>query len=517
MTALDPHRGGDGHRLGYTLPALDGSVWLGLRASSLTVLALTLTFTVGAVLGGAPVPLAVAVLLLGGLPAVLPVAGRTVLGWLPAVIGHTLTRLTRATTWSGHTVTPDAAPDPRPRLDRVQLRVPAEYGRLDLLSLHTDHAGRTGPIAAVRNRRHPGEVTVVFEVTGTDRHALLDSHAQDTQLARWGSCLSALAADPRVHRLQWLTHTRPDTADHHTLRPAERGGLAAAGHVDVGLLEDYAQLTAAATAAALRHRHLLVLALHLDPSQDRTQDRRRDRDPGTAQVWRDALVEHVRDLAATLLTADLLPYPLSPAELGSTLRLLTDPTLSEEIIAPADPRRWTISSRHASWDHCRTDDTLHRSYAVTGWPRLTLPADWLAPILHTPPPDRTGRTLAVHARPVAPAHAARRARSVRAKAQLDAADRSRLGLSNGGASAADTLAVTDAVQLEAELVAGYRLANLTAFVTVSAPDPERLRVASSALRTLSATHRLDLRPLHGQHPHGLLATLPFGQLPGGRS
>ena len=538
--------------LRYTLPALNGTVWLGLRPCALAALGGTVGAVVSLLMVGAPLLLAALVLLAGALLAVVPIAGRTPLSWLPLLVRHAASRFLGDLGWHltglddsdddlraalGHgrraRFVPAPAGEPSPRWSPTTLGprrptrvpLPPECGRLYLRSLDSG-AGDTAPIGVLLDR-DSRDLTVVFEVIGTDRFGLLDPAGQDSQLARWGTCLSALAADPRVQRVQWLTHSRPDMSSHVDDRDHEgrNGGDAELPSYSTGTFEipsgdlraDYQELVGRATRAALTHEHLLTLTLSpASTGRGKTAGR-----PGRAAVAAagqdDTLVESVRDLAALLLAADLLPHPLSPAELGSTIRQLCDPNLpdhtnSEHSQAPADPRQWGLLSRRRQWDSCRTDDTVHRSYAVAGWPRLALPADWLAPLLHTPPPDGTSRTLAIHAQPVTPAHAARQARAATAKARLDAADRSRLGLSP---ATTDTLAQTDAAALEAELVAGYRLTVLTALLTVSAPDPDRLAVASRAVQTLSVTHRLDLRPLHGQHPHGLVACLPLGRpLPG---
>lgn len=216
-----------------------------------------------------------------------------------------------------------------------------------------------------------------------------------------------------------------------------------------------------------------------------------------------------------MLGSDLLARPLPAAELAGLLRLLLDPCLPDHGTASgsevADPVAHGVLSMRSDWNRCRTDDILHRCYAVAGWPRLQLTADWLAPLLHEPLPESTSRTLSVHARPVPPEQAARRARAAGAKARLDAADRGRLGFTP---AAADSFAETDAAATEAELVAGYRMADLSAVVTVSAPDEDRLDGACRQLRALAAAQRLDLRPLHGQHSAALAATLPLGLHPG---
>src|SRR4051794_1941880 len=172
-----------------------------------------------------------------------------------------------------------------------------------------------------------------------------------------------------------------------------------------------------------------------------------------------------------------------------------------------------LRCRRSGWDHPRTDDSWPRSYTVTGWPRLPLPADWLAPLLHNLPPAGTSRTLAFHTLPVAPVHAGRQARAAAAKAQLGATDRGRFGLHSGtprAASAVDERAVQDAAELESELAAGFRLLRVRTVLTITAPTRALLEQATSGLRTAAATSRIDLRPLHGQHQHGLVATLPLG-------
>ena len=540
--------------LRYTLPALDGTIWLGLRPASLAALGGTVAAVVALLMVGAPLLLAALVLLAGAVPAVVPIAGRTPLSWLPLLVRHAASRLLGNLGWHftrledsdddlpaalGHgrrarfVPAPVGEPSSRRSPATVGPRrpttvpLPPECGRLYLRSLDSG-AGDTAPIGVLFDR-DSRDLTVIFEVIGTDRFGLLDPAGQDSQLTRWGTCLSVLAADPRVQRVQWLTHSRPDMSSHVDERclheaVADDGDTEPPGHpkgtFDIPggvLLADYQDLVGRATRAALRHEHLLTLTLS-PASTGRGKTVGRPGRAAAAAAGQDhTLVDGVRDLAALLLSADLLPHPLSPAELGSTIRRLCDPNLPDHYLpersqAPADPRQWGLLSRRRQWDSCRTDDTVHRSYAVTGWPRLALPADWLAPLLHTPPPDGTSRTLAIHAQPVTPAHAARQARAATAKARLDAADRSRLGFSP---ATTDTLAQTDAAAREAELVAGYRLTVLTALLTVSAPDPDRLAAASRAVQTLSVTHRLDLRPLHGQHPNGLVGCLPLGRpLPG---
>jgi hypothetical protein len=114
--------------------------------------------------------------------------------------------------------------------------------------------------------------------------------------------------------------------------------------------------------------------------------------------------------------------------------------------------------------------------------------------------------MAVHLQPLSTADAARAARATRTRAELDRADRFRLGL-------ADTAQADRAVQtggdLDAELVAGHSALRLSAVLTVSAANLTGLEEASRQLRQAATACRLQLRPLHGQHELALAATVPL--------
>lgn len=526
----------------YQLPRPAGTVWLGLRLSSLLLLATALACAIVLVLAGAPAPVAVGLLLLAAVVTLVPVADRPALHWIGPATRHHLRR--RHLTWSA----PDA--DAAGRLRRAPL--PPECGRLQVTELHTPDRSQAPAVALLLHnaRRHSsrghsspgprprdaslpqysqdlgtvsalprGARTVVLEVGASGGFGLLDPFSQDTTLAGWGGALDALAADSRVLRVQWLTHTR--------LVAPSRPSLADADDLTRSLTRDltgdYDDLVAAVTAQAWTHTHLLSVTLRPDVR-------------GDARLDVLGLIEQIRDVTALLLTADVLARPLDLAELGSVLRLLTEPDYALDLRemslraqeASQDssldggqasrPDQWGVRCNRADWTAVRTGDAWHRSYAIANWPSLPLPADWLTGLLGSTPPDGTSRTLSVHARPIAPVHAARQARAAAAKVQLDAADRSRFGLSGtpGSATPLDDQRATDAAALETELAAGYRMLHTRAVITVSATSQVRLQQAASTLRATAATHRLDLRPLHGQHQHGLVATLPLTVVPGTR-
>jgi hypothetical protein len=165
-------------------------------------------------------------------------------------------------------------------------------------------------------------------------------------------------------------------------------------------------------------------------------------------------------------------------------------------------------SRRSDWTHVTVDDRLHRAFAVSGWPSAPVGAAWLSPLLLAAPVGVT-RTVSLHLERLVPTAAARVARTRRAKATLDQADRARFGMTS---SAALDNAQASGVAMDAELAAGYRTHRLAGLVTVSGDSLTELDEAGRVLRQAAAVCRLELRPLHGQHDAALAATVPLCRL-----
>jgi hypothetical protein len=493
----------------YQVPSPAGTVWLGLGAAQVAALAITLLITVGLMLTGAPLPVTLLVACAGAALSAWPLAGRTGLQWIPLLTVHTIARVVRALSWqlpiNDLCITTAMSADPatsdfsEPDLlgGRVPRRLTLGLGEPPLLL-----DGALGGVAAlVDPRRHT--VTVVLATTPTGRFGLQDAPGQDASLQQWGSALGTLLHLADVAHVQWLIHTGPDL---HLPDPYQ---------TDL-LRQDQAKLLQRARVQARRHTTLLSVTATVTGSGSRGSRLagRRTAAASRADTAMAVAQPLAQEVASALLAADILSYPLSAEELTGRLRHLLDP-VHPEADGDADQGEGPLAmSARSTWTHCATDDVLHRSFAVTGWPRTSLGADWLAGLLHQPPASGTSRTLTVQARPIGQAQAARRARAGTAKARLDAADRHRLGFAQ---SAAAGLEESASEQTEAELVAGYRMADVTALLTLHAPTLALLESASGQLGTTALTHRLELRPLHGQHQHALAATLPLGASHGGRA
>jgi hypothetical protein len=465
----------------YQFTGNDRTVWLGLRPLPLAALVAAVFATVGGLYVGVPLPVAVVVLVIGVMLALVPVAGQCAAEWVAPLARRSAATLAARQRWSSG----PGEVTPRPIGPQRVLRLPKEYGRLRLLDVEGGTVGMFDDPAA-------RAYTVVLAVAGVDRFALLEPAEQARQLSGWGTALSALAADPEIRRVQWVQRSGPDLRDPAAwLRDRARTTVDA-----VDAVADYTAMTRQLTESAGRHEVWLAVQLA--------------RRTGEGRVGaRPAVADRVREIAATLLAADLLARPLPAAEMGWLLRRFTDHAAAEEASAGFDGQVGP-SSRRIGWSELRTDDSWHRSFAVTGWPRVPVPAGWLEPLLATASLHAV-RTVALHLTPVPPGVAARETRAARTRARLDGADRTRLGF---GDNASTAWAEADAASTEEELLAGYRLHRIAGIVTCTADSLAALDDACRSVRAAASAARVDLRPLHGQHDVGFLASLPLCRVNG---
>ena len=456
----------------YRFAGADGRLWLGLGPLPIAALGCSLVATVALLYLGAPLPLTLLITAMGVIAAVLPIAGRPLISWVLPVTRQATGDAAGATRWTA------AVLHPQPRRGRVR-RLPPEFGRCRII----DHPDGVLSVIDDGNR----SATIVFTVAGSDRFALLDPAEQARQVAGWGTALTTLAADPDVLRVQWTHRVGPETTDAaQWLRDHQPTGG------DPAAVDDYARMADGLRHRAVRHETWVGVRLAHRAARDDLE----------------RVVERARTIAGALLGSDLLARPLTGRELSWLLRRFADHT------APANPPAHASSiacSRRTGWSQLQTDDSLHRSFAVIGWPRLPVLPGWLEPLLHAPA-GGAARVVSVHLQPVAAALAARQARADRTRARLDAADRTRLGFTDSTATA---WAEADAAGTEEELLAGYRLHRVAAVVMCSAGTPAALDDACRAMTGAAATARVDVRPLHGQHDIGFVAATPLCRPAGG--
>jgi hypothetical protein len=437
-----------------------GGVWLGLGAPRLTVAGLGLLAGIGLLTAGAAPPVAGTTLLAALLLVVARIGGRPLLDWAAPAAGHLSATASGTGTWrAGFPAAPAGGV--------TRLALPPECGRPQLVTCPDD------PSTGIILDRSARTATVVFDIAGVDRFPLLDSDDRDVLIAGWGQALAVLAdTDDALFRLQLLERATNGPAT--DTDPADDAPDPVRQILDTLAIARDSRLAAQWSFPRLDDTAIATIA------------------------------SRCRTVSRSLLSARLLSRPLSPDELALDVAAgLRGPHRDTTPVTTPGP-----VSRRTAWSHVTTDDVAHRCFAVTGWPRTPVSADWLAPLLMSAPAGVT-RTVTVHLERVPPAQAARVARTTRAKAALDQRDRLRFGMTT---SAALDRVESSGVAMDAELAAGYRTHRVTALVSLSGPSLAVVDDATGPLRQAAAASRLEIRPLHGQHDRALAATLPLCRL-----
>jgi hypothetical protein len=442
-----------------------GGIWLGLGTARVALLGIGLLVAILMMTAGSPPWLALTPILTGLLIAAARVGGRPALDWVAPLLGHRRDAFSGTTRWRA--VLP-AMPHSGSAAG-VRLSLPAEFGRPRVVTCPDDPS--IGMIIDATTKT----VTVSFEVCGVDRFPLLDFAERDALVAGWGDALSVLAdTDESLSRLQMIERTLPLAADPYPPEPD---------------LDDATDWQSDVVAFATAHETRLAAQWAFGKVDSAALS---------------LIAARCQLVCRTLVSARLVARPLSASEVINEMSsMLTGQPTSESLAEKPGPL-----SRRSEWTHVVLDDRLHRSFAISGWPSAPVGAAWMSPLLLAAP-DAVARTVSLHLERVVPAAAARVARSRRAKATLDQADRARFGMTS---SAALDNAQASGVAMDAELAAGYRTHRLAGIVTLTGQTIADLDGAGRVLRQAAAVCRIELRPLHGQHASALAATAPLCRL-----
>lgn len=157
------------------------------------------------------------------------------------------------------------------------------------------------------------------------------------------------------------------------------------------------------------------------------------------------------------------------------------------------------------WFEAHIDDSLHRSFRIAMWPMLPVAADWLGPLLTV---DDVTRTVTVVMEPVPIAAAAQDANRQLTSIEADQQQKERHGFR---LTARERRRQNDVEIRERELAEGHPLFRHVGFVTVTAPDLDRLEEACSRVEQAAAQSLVDLRPLAARQGEGWVASLPLGR------
>jgi hypothetical protein len=244
----------------------------------------------------------------------------------------------------------------------------------------------------------------------------------------------------------------------------------------------------------------------------------RTRHDRAADVAVEALLEELALFARRLEHAGLVvDEPLSAAELAVVMRLRMDPTSGSRLARRAESlgeatgvvsaHNWGPAAVAIDWRSMRADQSWHRTFWIAEWPRLEVPADWMAPlVLHS----GGVRTLTLVYEPVPPSRSRRAVDRDATRLASDEDQRTRQGFR---IRAQHRRAESEVLAREQELVAGYPELAYAGFLTVTANDAEALDSESADWEQIAAQCGIELRALDGQHHLGLVTALPLGRAP----
>ena len=382
---------------------------------------------------------------------------------------------------------------------RMRVDKPRPAGTLALpgdaasLRLHVDEISE----AAMIHDPHRQTLTAVLSVSHP-AFVLLDDPDRSLRVSRWGRVIAQLAQSGTCAALQVLEATIPDPgrsqSDWWEAHGSHDGGWAPA---------QYETLLQQVRLDSSVHRTTISLSLDLHGSARAIKVAGRGL-RGAADVLRGDMA----CLTDSLRQAGLRPLGwLNEAALAGIVRQAFDPTvLIDDLSDPAAKlARAGPVAVSESWQRLRHDSGWSAVLWVSEWPRVTVPPDFLHPLVFTP---GVLRTLSIMSRPL-PTDAALRQIRRETAAVADSVQKSRLGQL---ADLSDAQEYDDVLARERSVIAGHTDVEFTGLVTVTAPTEDALETAVAAITRAAGQVSCEVRPLYGQQMQGFIAAaLPLAR------
>jgi hypothetical protein len=450
-------------------PRERGGTLAGWRTGQIVTVAVGLVFGVLVLRwepNAAGVAAAMAILVLYGAMATVPIAGRTSEEWVPVAV-----------CWGARRSSAGGR-----RMGALRGLRLIRAGWQDMGVVH-DRSART--------------LTAVLALRGAS-FALLGPDEQDRRVGAWASLLASLAREGSpVRRVQWVAASFPDEghgaqaylhAESAVAPVSANGGPTSAAKASYeGLLADMDSHTCA---------HDVVLALQVRLSK-------------SVEAGCATLAREVGSVVRLLGDADVAVERILDVDDIARLLLRTYEARSERdgVAAArdgtgpivADPWPMAMEER---WSSLRVDGMVHATFWVAEWPRVEVRSDFLAPLLL----GTARSTFSVVMVPLGPDAAIRKVEASRTADLADSELRRRGGFVSTARHARESEVLA---QREAELAEGHASFRFAGFVTVSALDDEALEVACDAVQHAAGQSRLMLRRLYGDQASAYTCTLPL--------
>jgi hypothetical protein len=321
---------------------------------------------------------------------------------------------------------------------------------------------------------------------------------------QWANVLGSFVSETgAVTTIAWSEWAAPAGLDEHRQWLTDHQ----AEHPLDNVRHAYEQLLAHAGTTLTHHEVLVTVTLDAGRL-------RRNADGATHTAATKALLGEMRLFTQRLEAAGLtVSAPLTPNELARAIRIRLDPHCRQRLDAthaalgdqPAASFEPPVLAAHSAWSSWRADDATHRSFHVSDWPRLDVSATWMSSVL-----IYTGavRCVTVIYEPIPRSRSQRNIIRAAAKIESDTTQRAEKGFRVGAHHRRARQAIEER---EEELVAGYPELGYCGIVTVTALRSDDLNQVADEIVQVAAGCGMELRPLHGRHDAGLVATLPVAR------
>jgi hypothetical protein len=340
--------------------------------------------------------------------------------------------------------------------------------------------------------------TVVFS-TEPDGASLVDEEQVDLWVAHWGQWLAGLGTEPGLVAASVTVETAPDSGTRlwqEVNGHIDPAAPALAKAVLESVVQDYPEGSATVKA---------WVALTFTGSKGAGAGRRDAEDMG--RVLASRLPGLSQGLQATGAGA---ARPVTAQELCEVVRTAYDPRAARllEAAYAAGERpelSWNDagpSATQATWDSYRHEGAVSVSWSMTQAPRGEVFSSVLAKLL-APHTDVDRKRVTLLYRPIDPARAATIVENDKRNADFRATS----SHTPSARAQRDQRAAAATAQEEAR---GAGLVNFGMVVTATVMSTDRLPDASAAIDTLSATARIQLRPVYGSQDSAFAAGLPLG-------
>ncbi|MFK5691354.1 SCO6880 family protein [Ornithinimicrobium sp. LYQ92] len=331
-----------------------------------------------------------------------------------------------------------------------------------------------------------------------DGMSLVDQEHINQRVAQWGGWLAALGHEPGLEAATVTIETAPDSGS----RLRREVGTNLQEDAPALAVEMFGEVMDTYPEGSASVKGYVALTYKGDGR------RRRDADAVARE-----LASRLPSLRAGLSgTGAGVAVPMTAQEICELVRVAYDPAAAGILErAAADGQVPELSwddcgpvTTAAAYDSLVHDSGRSRTWEMTLPPRGEVYSDVLYPLL-APISEVTRKRVTMHYRPYEPGRAARVVESDRDRAAFRVTSASR-------ASARVKTLQRAAEQTATEEARGAGLVNVSLLVTATVPHDEGMADAAAVVESISASSRVQLRPVYGAQDSAFAAALPLGLL-----